>query len=200
MTNPTTELKHHLENAPAVAVWWSDNRMKIKKAIENKNGKKEFYNMIVGICAMGMTLSFLYSFLSRDVSGLWLLGGSIIGCVAFDHFARAVGVTLPDDLNPEKDIGLEPLLFELSVPLQQRKDVLQIIVNSPDPDIRKLLPSLKPLQDLELPDAWWGKLSACVLHVSPTTPIPTVDQQLQSVFVEIDQQCHSKEKPKTLKL
>ena len=202
MADPISELKHHLENAPAVAVWWNDNRAQMAEFLKKRSASKSRYEMVYSICSVTTVFSLPPSLYMVGTVSPWITAVSLLGMGMCWWMYKRHPLTLGTNngLNPQKDVNLEAHLFESDAPLEQRKEVLQIIKNHPDPNIRDLVPLLKPLQNLELPNAWWKKLSDCVLPLASPVAVPTVEQQLQTVFVEIDQQCHSQEKPKTLKL
>lgn len=201
MNNTTNELKQFLDNAPNVAAWWKDNRDQMERILNTHNASKNRYKTVYNICGTIAVFSSPFSIYSFHVIAQWITAVSVLGMgLAWVGMRKPLMLGSNDRLNPQQDINLEASLFVKAVPLERRKEVLQIITTHSDPSIRELVTILKPLQNLELPDAWWQKLNDLVWPLAVSTPTPTAEQQLQSVFVDIDQQCHSKEQPKTLKL
>lgn len=196
MVNSTAEIKHLLDKAPSVAQWWKNNRDPIEKIVKKKANSKDFYQCTSALLALTALMSMPFIPISWVALGVMLSAG--FGAYLSSSHAHKPIALNSCDFNPQKDVGLDVYLFEKKVPLEKRKEVLQIIVNHPDQRIRELVPNLKPLQNLDLPDAWWEKLHNLVLPLCPIAP--NVEQQLQTVFVEIDQQCYTQEQPKTLRL
>lgn len=100
---------------------------------------------------------------------------------------------------------LTPTVFARpkTMELHKQKEILQKIVNHHHSDVQQYTSHLPPLQYLQLPDAWWWAVEKALDDIPVQETIgaaKSAQQEINDVYVEIEQKSQTSVAPKMLKV
>lgn len=204
-----------ITNAEHSAQWWKDNRSQVNAVVRKKKIAQRVLGGVAMVCCFGGVVATMWtaSFPFQAQDGLYavlsVFAGSLVtstllyGCIKV-HFKICEWwpkhAPRPDNA---MGVSIDLLNNEDPMDLHKRKEILQRIINHPSAAVRAYVPTLPQLQNLDLPDVWWQAVEVA-LNTIPTersaVAVKTAQQQLDEVYIEIQQHTAHQNAPKVMKI
>lgn len=201
-------------NAEHSAQWWKGNHSQVNAVVRKKKIAQRVLGGVAMVCFFGSIAATvcasdfplqrhaLYAVLSI-LAGSLVTGTLLYGCINV-HFKICEWwpkhAPRPDNA---MGVSIDLLNNEDPMDLHKRKEILQRIVNHPSAAVRAYVPTLPQLQNLDLPDVWWQAVGVALNTIPKersAVAVKTAQQQLDEVYIEIQQHTAHQNAPKVMKL
>lgn len=207
---PVQQFEKLIANAEQSAQWWRDNQLKVNKVVRQKNLALSILHAGAVLLSFGMFAGGIWGGLTFTPSGpVTVLGFSMLAACAplvtigYAYARVKMERWWPKSCpHPDSEMGVYPALFHgVEASLDIRKNILQHIMGHSNEAVRAHVSALAQLQNLDLPDAWWKELQFTLTCIPNEPQISkTAQQQLDEVYVEIQQHTAHQNAPKVMKI
>lgn len=206
------QLENLLTNASSTATWWEKNQQRLKKVMRNKKWMWFATGCaMIGMLVAGGTLTLHITTLFAPIESFGGFLGLCLGCaciapllVSVDVWRNKMWNKWPKHLvPPSSELTVKIFNEDVFIDLHQKKNILQRIANHPNSTVQQYISQLPALQHLQLPNAWWKAVEKSLSEISDQDAIYEVksaQQQINEVYIDIEQKTQKSLTPKILKV
>ncbi len=190
------KIKKLIDEAPEFKRWWEQNHTQIQAGFKKKS--KWFSRFAAAMFCGGVGL-LLYGAVVIGPNPLpWEVFG-LVGCVFlyvflvahccvklnkwYSRWPQNTPKILLEFLNADK--FLKEGVIISSSKAEKQKEIVKTMVHHPNVEARHHATQLLSLKNMNMPDMWWRALELSLQEVPQ--PSKTSEQELESVYVEIEQ-------------